>query len=315
MVRIMPFPLSRALRALAETSLGIPLRRLSMRFERGREGKFVSRQANKAGALQLRRDDFLGKLQPKPTADTFFILGAGSSINELTPENFAEIARHRSVGINTWPVHLFVPDFYSFECVSWIGDGLDLSRAFRSLARQDILELKPPVALLRLKTDAEIEQLRCLPVGFEDRIFFYGRVSPSTRKISNLAKDLTWFFEVQRKFEPQVVVDSGASVVRMISLGLALGYRRIVLTGVDLNESPYFWESNEDYYSQLEEFPVYSRQLSATHETQEKGKRPFGVIEFISEISTAFQNQEGFELYISTEKSELAKKLQVYHWE
>lgn len=285
-----------------------------MGFEASRERRFVSNQARKSGVFLWERDKFLSNLKPKPLSDTFFILGAGSSINNLSLGNFNEIASHYSVGVNTWPVHSFVPDFYSFECVSWIGDGFDLSRALQSLGRKDILEAKPPILLLRLKTDSEISQLQALPKGFQGPLFFYGRVSPSTRKESNLEGDLTWFHKTQNNSTPQIVVDSGASIVRMISLGIFLGYRRIVLTGVDLNNSPYFWQENDFYAPQLRQFPVYSRQTGPSHETLDTARRPFTSTDMIRELAHVVTNSFDGTIYVSSQESSLASILPIYPW-
>ena len=218
------------------------------------------------------------------------------------------------MGVNTWPIHSFIPDFYSFECVSWIGDGLDFSRALRSLGRADISKVRPPVVVLRLKTDEEIAQLQALPQGFEDRLFFYGRVAPSTRRVRNLARDLQSFLHSEGTTSPQVVLDSGASIVRMISLGISLGFRRIVLTGVDLNNSPYFWQENPQYDSRRELFPIFSRQVGSTHETLERGRRPFVAAEMFTELAQVLEKDFGGQMYVSSKESALASVMPVYSW-
>ena len=303
-----------ALRLGLETPLGAPLRRAIMRNEAAKERRFVYSQASKAGVLPLAGQGLMDLWEPKASSDTFFILGAGSSINNLTDQNFREIRSHRSVGVNTWPIHSFIPDFYSFECVSWIGDGLDFSRALRSLGRADISKVRPPVVVLRLKTDEEIAQLQTLPQGFEDRLFFYGRVAPSTRRVRNLARDLSSFLHSEGTTSPQVVLDSGASIVRMISLGISLGFRRIVLTGVDLNNSTYFWQENPQYDSRRELFPIFSRQVGSMHETQERGRRPFVAIEMFTELSKVFDKSFGGQMYVSSTESALASVMPVYRW-
>ncbi len=48
-------------------------------------------------------------------SDTIFILGSGSSVNDLTEENWTVINSHDSIGFNFWLIHEFVPTFYFIE--------------------------------------------------------------------------------------------------------------------------------------------------------------------------------------------------------
>ena len=57
----------------------------------------------------------VSKLKKYKTSDTLFVLAAGQSINNLTDENFREIAECNSIGVNGFAHHNFVPTFHSFE--------------------------------------------------------------------------------------------------------------------------------------------------------------------------------------------------------
>jgi hypothetical protein len=45
----------------------------------------------------------------------------------------------------------------------------------------------------------------------------------------------------------------------MVSLGISIGYRKIGLAGVDLGNSPYFWQGNPKYSERQAIFSVFSR--------------------------------------------------------
>ena len=304
----------RALRIVLDGPWGALFRQSIMRSEIRRERIFVAAQAEKASTVALTEEGLSSLLKEKPSADTFFVLGSGASINRLSPDNFEEIGANRSVGINTWPIHSFIPDFYSFECVPWIGDGLDFSRSLGLLYREDVRKVKPPLVVLRLKTAFEVEQLAELPEEFEDRLFFYGRVSPATREVSNLVADLEFLLRSSMQLEPVVVADSGSSIVRMVALGIAMGYRKIVLTGVDLNNAPYFWQENSRYDEIRSRFPVFSRQVGATHETLERGRRPFIVTEMVSALAEIIDSRFQGTLFVSSVESTLADLLPLYPW-
>jgi hypothetical protein len=302
-------------RALGELPSAARARRRIMRGEAAAEQKFVEVQAVVGRAKSLSPSLLNQVVRPKLAADTFFILGSGASIEELTPQHFEEIGRQRSVGINNWPVHPFVPDFYSFESVPGVGDGQDFPRALQMLSREDIVRAKPGILVLRPKTKPEIDNLRLVPEALKDNIMFHGRITPATRRPSNLVQDLRGFFGTVAMSHPSVMIDSGASVVRMASLAISLGFRNIVFAGVDLTNSQYFWEKNPAYLKGLKSSPPVNNQKTASHETLSKNTRPFSVIDMVRGLSEYLTNDMGGKVLVTSKESALAEFLDVYRWE
>src|SRR4051812_26800845 len=56
-------------------------------------------------------------LEAYKQSDTLFVLGSGSSINQISAERWSGIAAHDTLGFNFWLYHPFVPRFYFFENV------------------------------------------------------------------------------------------------------------------------------------------------------------------------------------------------------
>lgn len=302
-------------RALGDLPFATLARRRIMRGEAAAEQKFVEGQALAASARSLGSSFLNQVVRPKPSADTFFILGSGASIEELTSQHFEEIGRQRSVGINNWPVHTFVPDFYSFESVPGVGDGQDFSRALQMLSREDIVRAKPGILVLRPKTEPEIDNLRLVPEALKDNVMFYGRITPATRKPSNLVDDIRGFFGALATSHPSVMIDSGASVVRMASLAISLGFRNIVFAGVDLTNSQYFWEKNPAYLQGLKSSPPVNNQKAASHETLSTNTRPFSVTDMVRGLSEYVTTDLGGKVSVTSKESALAEFLDVYRWE
>lgn len=301
-------------RPLLELAASRGIRRKIMETEARRENAFTLRQAQIASVPALSLDRLGSKLGPITGAETFYILGSGASIEDLTSSHFEHIARQASVGINNWGVHPFVPDMYSFESVTWVGDGQDFPRAMGLLDRSDIRSRQPQILILRPKTTAEIENINILPELLRSSVSFYGRVTPATRKSRNLAGDVEEFFTQISPHYPSVVMDSGASVVRMVVLGILLGFRRIVLAGVDLNGSPYFWEKNPEYLSSLSGGAPVNNQVRGTHETASPANRPFDVTTMLRALDIFFQTQRGGELLVTSPHSALAEFLPLETW-
>lgn len=307
-------PLS-SFRPLLELSASQRLRSRIMIYEAKRETLFSKRQAEIASVPLLSVDRLRRSVGPGSGANTFYIMGSGASVESLTDQHFEQIASQTSVGINSWGVHQFVPDIYSFESVPWVGDGQDFSRTMALLDRDDIRARQPEIIILRPKTVAEIENLEVLPRSLRGLVSFYGRITPATRNRTNLDGDVARYFNQVVPRYPTVVLDSGASVVRMVVLGIILGFRRIVLAGVDLNGSAYFWEKRPEYLLSLAGEPPVNNQVTSTHETLTSLNRPFDVVAMLRALNHFFQAERGGRLLVSSPDSALAKFLPLETWE
>ena len=306
-----PGTVKSAVRALIETRLGGNLRFWASWRDATRENKFVREIANKLSASILKPTELRSQIR-KPHADTLFILGSGASVEDLDPENFREINSQVSVGINAWPLHHFVPDFYAFEPVP--EDDSDHYRTMSLLARPDILAKQPHVLFLKPRTQIEVDQFFQIPVKLRSRTLLYGRFQPSTRALRNLSSDLGRLIGKLEATNFPVVPDSGASIVRMAALGILMGFKRIVFVGVDLNNTHYFWERNPAHLARNGIEGFSSGQTRDTHETMERIKRPFIVTEMIQALATPGKAR-GTEILVASKNSELATIVGVYRFE
>jgi hypothetical protein len=249
--------------------------------------------------------------------DTFFILGSGASVNALTPSHFQEIASGFSVGINAWVSHDFAPNAYSFE-----GDGipepasaeiLTMSRALlkKSKSSKDLV-----LFLLRPKRADLAHRTVVVPESLRPRAFVYGRQNLVTKFLPNLYRDLAWSIpRFPGRACDSVVIDNGASVVRLISIARVLGFTKIVLVGIDLNASPYFWNSSDASKKTLEEFRDYPRPTMSRHDTLETGNRPFSTLDFIVALSNVVSDKAGIEIFNGSSSSSLSDHLLDYPWQ
>ena len=257
----------------------------------------------------------LGELPGPSTTknQTFFILGSGSSIEDLSPENFQEISEGVSVGINAWVLHDFVPTMYAYEPVE--DTETDHFWTLSYLNRPEILSAKPFVLVLKPRNPFELDQLNQVPPSLLDRTRLYGRTAPYTRKQSNLVNDLrrAWGSLADPSLD-SVLLDSGASIVRMAHLGLKLGFRRIVFVGVDLNTTKYFWERNPSYLGRRGLLSFDSGQRGSAHETLNPYSRPFSVVEMIAKMSEAFDGSGVQPFCVASKGSELAKVIPTLAW-
>lgn len=298
-------------RLFSELRFLSPLRSMLAEYDASRQVSSVEKTAAQSFANPLKPREISGELKCRER--TFFILGSGASVENLVTENFAEISTGVSVGINAWVLHDFVPDMYAYEPVQTFMT--DHYRTLSYLDRPSILAARPLILVLRPRNRFELDQLDQVPDVLRDRVRLYGRVSPYTRIESNLRADLPQLARSlsRRQFAP-VLLDSGASIIRMAHLGLKLGSKRIVFVGVDLNNVDYFWERNPGRLVKYGIPAFQSGQTGQTHETMRKGSRPFPVDTMVEHLARVAKHKFSCEFAVASPDSVLAKVIPVHKW-
>jgi hypothetical protein len=254
---------------------------------------------------------------PRKTGERCFILGSGSTVNELCDRDFLEIENGFSIGINAWVSHHFTPDAYSFEA-----DGLDEAPSKEIIAMSEALALKakenPQLALFLLRPKRVGLQKRMvrIPTALANRSFMYGRYNLATRSVKNLEPDLDQIIARAGKAisSQPVVVDNGASVARLVTLCALMGFTEIVLVGVDLNTNLYFWQERGTENDNDALWESYPRKFNPRHDTLETENRPFSTEAFLIALSSSVREHFGARVLIGSPKSSLASHLTLFDW-
>jgi hypothetical protein len=181
---------------------------------------------------------------------TLFVLGSAWSINDIPEERWEVIGRHDTVGINFWPAHPFVPRFYHFENMAY-DDQPVMSNALRAL-----LELRSEVYTNTLKIVTEVnpigprQTISDLPEGIKKNLYVGFSMPVVARNEEELCSGIRYMRSIGA-FSPRAKVawlfKYGGSVTAMMTLAVLMGYKRIVLCGVDLNRQDYFYHHRERY--------------------------------------------------------------------
>ena len=261
------------------------------------------------------RSSYLGDLN-RP----FFILGNGSTVNSLTEEQFALMAKGVSVGVNAWPVHPFVPTMYSFEYdkYSFSPDAelTFLLRKAEERIKQNQETHNAPLLLFRPGLPAGVSAVGELTAMMKANALIYGRANLLSETESALAADLELLLDGEHRsqYRQAVLPDNGSSIVRLVFLALEAGFKEIVVIGVDLNGSDYFWydpqfiEKNRDYRH------ILVREPGDSTLTRETSDRPFDTSQFLFQLSLAAEKTLGAQIFASDKRSTLAEKLPLYDW-
>jgi hypothetical protein len=248
---------------------------------------------------------------------TLFILGSGASVNRLTDKHFHIVKSGYSIGMNAWVSHSFIPNAYSFEADNIPAPpSVEIETMSAALASRAQSHPETTLLLFRPKTPALLHRMVRVPESLKSRAFMYGRHNLLTRTDGALKKDLGPLLvnRLKNLDESPVLIDNGASVVRMIEIGLFAGFKEIVLLGIDLNASRYFWEAPDAPLIHQQMKGLYHRPQNMEHDTLETFDRPYSTLLFIQEMAQAGEREFGATVYIGTEGSSLGGKIPDYHW-
>jgi hypothetical protein len=237
-------------------------------------------------------------------SDTLFILASGSSINKIPPARWDAIARHDSIGFNFWPIHRFIPKMYFMEAIS-TDHPHEMFDLFCRIARQRskdyswvikvVTELRYALPAGRFAGSEEFPgpwyTLPTLPVAASTKAeFAYGL---------NYLRSKGLFDTIDRI---NVVFKQASTLSSLIALASQMQYRIIVLCGVDLNHSEYFYQDAALYpkTASLEFSPRHQ-----PHATNSPMPWRITIESVILEMKRQLLDPTGVQLYVENRSSAL----------
>lgn len=254
----------------------------------------------RAGVALLENIDLL-KIK---SSDTLFVLGSGPSINQISSSRWQVISRHDTVGFNWWLYHAFVPKFYFFESIDkdvW-PEAFD---SFLELAKRRAAEYASTVKVAMEIHRAGTQTFEHLPAAFKQNLFAAHKVEAPARTEAELTRALGHLkgrgaFQATGRFS--YLVKYAASLTSIMVFGLKLGYKRIVLCGIDLKIANYFFQDRR-FYPESWEPPVTV--TTGKHDTDVPLTWRLPVSHVVAAFKRELLGPAGVELYIESRESAL----------
>lgn len=248
-----------------------------------------------------------------------FILGSGASVLKLGPAEFAEIRNAVSIGFGAWPLHHFVPDLVAFGPTRGMEDYTRV--VTEVMARRDIISSQPEVILLRSSLAEDLEMFRSLPGQHHHLTMLYGRFTPFAKTMRGLRHETNRFFSSRHSNKLGITLDSGSSLVRMVSLAIQCSAQEIVLAGVDLATPEYFWEADPKFLSDNgfkgfdtgQSGPYHSTMMGVGVRRASDVRREIPVTAILGVLHEMLQARGGVGLKISF-ANPLLPQIPVYQW-
>jgi hypothetical protein len=244
-------------------------------------------------------------------SEILFILASGSSINKIQSARWDAIARHDSIGFNFWPIHPFVPSLYLMEAIPKNSKNRPhgMFEPFCRVARQRaedyakvpkiVTELRNALPEMRFAGSEEwvgpLYALHSFPVAARTETdFAYGLSYLRSKGVFDAADRIS------------IVFKQASTLSSLIALAIRMQYRTIVLCGVDLNHSEYFYQDTVLYpeTASLEFSPRYQ-----PHPTNSPMPWLITIESVILEMKRQLLDPTGIQLYVENRSSALWPKI------
>lgn len=237
------------------------------------------------------------------TSDTLFVLGSGASINSLKEEHWQEIRNSDSIGFNFWPLHDFVPTYYVFE-VPFTHKRRELLIEILNSKSKDYSN----TPIIKKTSNVTIDLNRFNPVIIDNLYLSNDIELPGMLKFSDVLDRISCDGKLD---ELSYLLRKRASLSYMIFFAIRCGYKKIVLCGVDLNNTNYFYD-NIDYSDKFSFSKMTSEQSGNLHKTMNSNSSNLTIDKVILEINQKILKKHNIYLYIGSKSSILYPKLKYF---
>ena len=240
----------------------------------------------------------------------FFILGSGTTVNDLSIEEKKHIKNSYSVGINLFVLSDLTTNFLTWEAPK----NQDVENLYLNILSNKDKEFyqNAPKLLLHdsyLKKKYDIHQL----FKYFENIDVYSKASIFYFNKKYLVKIYDYLFHpwILRLLGESAVYGFQSTVDRLTHLAIVAGFKKIVFVGVDLNDSSRFWdEMNLDKKIKEELDRLIDNNKASFHSTEQKE----GIVSASEIIKLQYQYaySKGIKFYTTSKKSKLSLFLPIY---
>ncbi len=228
----------------------------------------------------------INDLRAARRSDTVFICGTGSSLLDITPEEWTRMAEHDVFGFRDFPRQTFVrADFHMSGEIDVLDEYVAAINGNPRYADTKFLVQEGWEAWMcnlligkrKLRTDAPV---------FRYHRTARGKMAPPSERFADGA------------------VHGGGSVVSAANIALMLGWKRIVFVGIDLYDHRYFYMPPDQTRAVEKKGVDHTMSfINSNHIVEHFG------------AWNALLRDRGIRLYAYNPRSMLTKHLPVFHWD
>jgi hypothetical protein len=252
------------------------------------------------------------------TSDTVFILGGGTSVNDVSPEDWTHISTHDSIGLNLWIVHDFVPTYYFFEPMP-----RDIHELFLRLlyAKEGSYARVPFISDHKHHENALswygfVGSYDDFPERIRTNVYLHAPFYVRTTSRALVASALVLWSLSMRAGMSRLdrIIHHRASVSALVMFSVLCGYKNVVLLGFDMTTSDYFWDERPDLYPLRPPRHPAGRIHMTADPRLTSAERAIPVDQYLRLLDRFVLASRGVVLYVGSRKSRLFPRFRLYPW-
>lgn len=171
----------------------------------------------------------------KKKTDTVFILGSGDSINELTHNDWSLIKKNNIIGLNYSFVHPIIPDYHFMEMIPQ----KEMHDFFREETEKRYSEVDMFFQFKHIiKSGFNLRSYKFKNRAFVHIPHLYPTIYPEILQLY-LNDHITKY-----GLKKSNLIHHNSHIGCAVMFAQSLGYKNVVLLGIDLNGGAYFTDSN-----------------------------------------------------------------------
>lgn len=189
------------------------------------------------------------------SSDTLFVMASGPSINRIPEQRWRAIRSADSFGFNFWPYHSFVPTMYFFESTTvWHGtDAASVQEAWAqllALLRRRAADYRNVLKVVMDLAKPGHQSAFDVAPEFRENLYCAYSVVAAARTDDEFTYALRYLKSwgvFRPRFRTSFLFKHAATLSTLVALGAVMGYRKIVLCGVDMNDLRRFYQDPKLY--------------------------------------------------------------------
>ena len=260
----------------------------------------------------------------KKKTRTLFLLGSGQSINEITKNQWNYIKSTESWGFNNWNIHDFIPNSYFVQSEFFSEKHINMFYEKDSFMKDILLEKKNQYSDVEFYVRGDnVNNYTFHKSQFGETLlsnnfnksFISELIIRSKSKIRPIVlmnkMFKLGFFSTNPNNSP--IPKFGNTITELISLALIMGFKKIVLCGIDMNDNGHFYD--KDIYSKryelLNKLNVYSSK-SKIHPHADKTQLKYTTKDVIKDLNIFSKQKFNAEIFVSSTTSSLYPEIKKY---
>jgi hypothetical protein len=170
----------------------------------------------------------------KKKSDTVFILGSGESVNDLTKQDWNYIKEHNIIGLNYSFIHPVIPDYHFMEMIPL----KEMQEFFCKITREKYKDVDMFFQYKHvLKSEFDLTKYE-----YSNRMYVHvPHLYPTI--YSDILELYFLDLKKKKKINFSHLVHHNSHIGCAVMFAQLLGYKKIIMLGIDLNGGNYFTDS------------------------------------------------------------------------